>query len=263
MAVRLGIGVAAGSDSQQLATVGAEVEALGFDSLWSNDNPAGDGLAQLAVWGQGTRTLNLGVGVLALDRHEPQAIATRARQLGIDAERLRLGVGPGVSAHPLEASREGVAAVRKLMPEARVVLAAMGPKMCRLAGEIADGVLLNWMTPERAAFSRGLVHEGAREAGRAEADVTIYGYVRVALGDDAKERLGREATMYAQMAHYARHFDAMGADPTTIGVAATKAAEIAPALQRWEALDVVVVRVLAHREPAAIMEVARAAAGAA
>ena len=35
----------------------------------------------------------------------------------------------------------------------RLVVAALGPKMCRLAGEVADGVLFNWLTPEYAKKS--------------------------------------------------------------------------------------------------------------
>ena len=71
---------------------------------------------------------------------------------------------------------------------ARVVVAAMGPKMCALAGAEADGVFLNWMTPEKAAWARERVHEGAAEAGR-DAPPPVFGYVRVAVGDDAGERL--------------------------------------------------------------------------
>ncbi|MCL2585144.1 MAG: LLM class flavin-dependent oxidoreductase, partial [Streptosporangiales bacterium] len=46
-------------------------------------------------------------------------------------------------------------------PSAPVFLAALGPQMLRLAGETADGVLLNWATPDRIAESRKRVDEGA------------------------------------------------------------------------------------------------------
>ena len=130
VALRLGIGVAAGADSHALASVAGEVEKLGFESAWCNDHPSGDGLAQLAVWGQSTDRIALGVGVLALDQHTPEDIAVRARQLGTDLARVRLGLGAGFTASPLQSIRDGVAELRSVLPEARIVVAAMGPKMC-------------------------------------------------------------------------------------------------------------------------------------
>src|SRR6202000_1997740 len=48
---------------------------------------------------------------------------------------------------------------RRDLPPAPVYLAALGPQMLRLAGEVADGALLNWATPERIALSRDLIDE--------------------------------------------------------------------------------------------------------
>ena len=42
-----------------------------------------------------------------------------------------------------------------------VYLGALGPQMLRLAGELADGALLNWATTARIAESRRLLHQGA------------------------------------------------------------------------------------------------------
>ena len=39
------------------------------------------------------------------------------------------------------------------IPTAPVYIAALGPQMLRLAGEAADGALLNWATPDRIAFA--------------------------------------------------------------------------------------------------------------
>jgi alkanesulfonate monooxygenase SsuD/methylene tetrahydromethanopterin reductase-like flavin-dependent oxidoreductase (luciferase family) len=52
------------------------------------------------------------------------------------------------------------------LPPAPVYLAALGPQMLRLAGETADGALLNWATPARIAVSRARVDEGIARAGR-------------------------------------------------------------------------------------------------
>lgn len=260
--MRLGLGVAAGPDPEVLADLAGEAEDLGFDSIWCNDHPGGEGLAQLAAWAGRSRHIRLAVGVLALDRHQPAAIAARVRVLGLPLDRLLLGLGAGFTPTPLRVVRDGVAALREELPGVRVAVAAMGPMMCRLAGEVGNAVLLNWMTPERAAWAQPLVEAGAADAGRQSGDVTVYGYVRTALGPDAPERLSREASTYVQMPHYARHFAAMGGDPTTVGVAATHPAEVATQLKRYAALDEPVVRVLDRRNVSDILVVARAAVGA-
>ena len=260
--MRLGLGVAAGPDAEVLADLAAEAEDLGFDSLWCNDHPGGDGLAQLAAWAARSRRIRLGVGVLALDRHQPPSIAARIRGLDLPLDRLLLGLGAGFTPTPLQVVRDGVFALREELPGVRIAVAAMGPRMCHLAGEVGDAVLLNWMTPGRTAWARPLVDAGATSAGRPPGDVARYGYVRTALGADADERLAREASTYTQMPHYARHFESMGVDPTTVGVAAAHPAEVASRLQRFTGLDESIVRVLSHRSAGAVLAVARAAVGA-
>jgi len=259
--MRLGLGVAAGPDPAVLADLAGEAEDLGFDSAWCNDSPAGEGLAQLAAWARRSRHLRLGVGVMALDRHRPADIARRARELELPLERLLVGLGAGFTATPLGVVRDGVAELRGELPGVHIAVAAMGPRMCRLAGELGDAVLLNWTTPERAAWARQLVEAGARGAGRDPGEVPVFGYVRTALGGDAAARLERESSIYMQMPHYARHFAAMGADPPTVGVAAIVPSAVATALNRYRALDEPVVRVLSHRSVVDILAVARAAIG--
>ncbi|MEA2647028.1 MAG: hypothetical protein QOE92_2111 [Chloroflexota bacterium] len=259
--MQLGLGIAAGPDPDRFATLAAEAETLGYTSIWSNDSPAGEGLAMLAAWAGSSTVVDLGVGVMALDRHTPEAIAGRVTELGLAADRLLLGLGAGFNAGPLGAVREGVAALRERLPGVRLVVAAMGPKMCALAGEVADAALLNWMTPDRARLARGLVKGGAEESGRDPGEVTVHGYVRVAMGTDAADRLANEAGFYTQMPHYARHFEASGVEPRTIGVAAADETALRQALAEYDALDTLVVRVLSEREPAAILAVAAAASG--
>jgi alkanesulfonate monooxygenase SsuD/methylene tetrahydromethanopterin reductase-like flavin-dependent oxidoreductase (luciferase family) len=260
--VRLGLGIAAGPDPETLAPLATEAEGLGYDSIWSNDSPAGDGLAQLASWAHVSTHVQLGVGVLALDRHRPEDIAARVRELGLPLGRLIIGLGAGFTRTPLEVVRAGVAELRRHLPEARLAVAAMGPKMCELGGEVGDAVLLNWMTPERAVWARQKVEAGSARAGKQPDDVTIFGYVRTALGADAGERLQREVSMYLQMPAYARHFQNMGADPESVGVTATTSASVAGALNQYSVMDEPVARVLSHRTVADVMAVARAAIGA-
>jgi alkanesulfonate monooxygenase SsuD/methylene tetrahydromethanopterin reductase-like flavin-dependent oxidoreductase (luciferase family) len=138
--------------------------------------------------------------------------------------------------------RDGVAALRAQL-KTRVIVAALGPKMCRLAGEIADGVLFNWLTPEHARVSAGWVREGAAAAGRKTP--TVFAYVRLAVGAKACEKLAEEGGRYAAIPAYGAHFGRMGVKPVETCIAAQKAGEIPMALGKWQGVvDEVVLRAI-------------------
>jgi alkanesulfonate monooxygenase SsuD/methylene tetrahydromethanopterin reductase-like flavin-dependent oxidoreductase (luciferase family) len=108
------------------------------------------------------------------------------------------------------------------LPPAPVYLAALGPQMLRLAGEAADGALLNWATPEHVAVSRARIGEGAARAGRDPGVVPVTMYIRVCIDDDvaaARRALGQQVLGYAlgrpgipQDAGYRGLFAQMGFD---------------------------------------------------
>jgi len=258
-----GLGVAAGLDEEVARELARRCESLGYASLWSNDHPMASGLETAAVFAAAAPSLDVGVAVMALDRHEPAETASKMAALAIPQERLWLGIGAGFTQRPLGVVREGLAAMRAALPGGtRLVMAAMGPKMCALAGAEADGVFLNWMTPAKAAWARERVHEGARDAGREEPP-PIFGYVRVAVGPDAGARLEKEESFYRGLHQgYIRHFEALDAPPGSVGIAAADASHVGPALAGYEeAIDHVVVRALAHADAESLGAVAEAAAG--
>ena len=212
--------------------------------MWSNDHPGAKGLETLAEFAEGADRIDLGVAVIALDRHGPEEIAADLERLGLDRERLWLGVGAGFTEKPLTTMREALPKLREALPGIRLVLAAMGPKMCAFAGEAWDGVFFNWMTPEFAARAREHVEAGAREAGREVPPV--MGYVRTAVGNQAEERLAKEEAFYRDLHKgYRDHFDRLGEPEGTVGVAAENAGEAQSALSEYRALDTVVARALA------------------
>src|SRR5690606_21104410 len=129
------------------APLAARCAELGYASVWSNDTPLAGGLETLAAFAEGTDELDLGVGVLAIDRHSPEEIAKKIEELGLPRQRLIVGVGAGHSERPPTAMREALPRLREALGEVRLVLAAMGPKMCALGGGSYDGVFFNWMTP--------------------------------------------------------------------------------------------------------------------
>jgi alkanesulfonate monooxygenase SsuD/methylene tetrahydromethanopterin reductase-like flavin-dependent oxidoreductase (luciferase family) len=254
-----GFGVAAGLDPDVARSLAARCAELGYASMWSNDHPGALGLETLASFAEAAPDLDLGVAVMALDRHDPASIAGHVERIGLDRERLWLGVGAGFSEKPLTRMRDALPELRDALGGVRLVLAAMGPRMCALAGSDYDGAFFNWMTPAFARGAREHVERGAQEAGREMPPV--FGYVRTAVGPDAGRRLGKEEGFYRDLHDgYRNHFARLGEPEGTVGVAAAGRDDAAQALARYDALDTVVVRGLASASTEAMISVAEAAA---
>lgn len=249
------------TDLDLVREVARQVESLGYSGIWTNDNPRADGIPVAAAMLEATAGLKVGIGVIASDRRPPEEIASKLGDAKAPIDRLRLGVGPGMSESPVPLIRRSVEKLRELLPESTIATAAMGPLMCSLGGEVADLVLLNWMTPARIDWARGRIERGAAKAGRAAPLVSSY--VRVADGPDGADRIATEASRYAFLPHYAKNLQSMGLDPSSPGLVGI-ALEVGGATE-FEAyekvLDVVVVRALPAEETLkGLLEIARAAA---
>jgi alkanesulfonate monooxygenase SsuD/methylene tetrahydromethanopterin reductase-like flavin-dependent oxidoreductase (luciferase family) len=83
-----------------------------------------------------------------------------------------------------------------------VLIAALGPRMVQLGAEEADGLILNWLTPEHAASAVGRVHEAAPDG----ASPRVALYLRLMTADVARD----DAVRYDAMANYHRNFAAQG-----------------------------------------------------
>ena len=257
-----GFGVAAGLDPEVATPLAGRCQELGYSSVWSNDHPGALGLETLAAFAEGADAIDLGVAVIAIDRHGPDAIAEQVERFDIPRDRLWLGVGAGFSPKPLTAMRDALPKLRAALPGIRLILAAMGPKMCAFAGAEFDGAFFNWMTPDFASQAREQVERGARDAGRETPPV--FGYVRTAVGPDAAGRLEKEESFYRDLHDgYRNHFARLGEPEGTVGVAAGDPAETQTALAAYSALDVIVVRGLASASLDPMFHVAEAAAPAA
>jgi alkanesulfonate monooxygenase SsuD/methylene tetrahydromethanopterin reductase-like flavin-dependent oxidoreductase (luciferase family) len=237
----LGFALHAGVAPEVIRAAAREAEAAGFTSFWVNYPGPVDGLAALALGAAETRRIALGVGVVPLPARGPESIASGVRAYALPVDRLLLGVGspnPGALARV----RAGVAALRGRLA-AHLCVAALGPRMCHLAGEVADGVLFNWLTPEHARASAEWVRAGARAAGRPAP--RLFAYVRVALGAAGAARLEEEGRRYAAIPSYAAHFARMGVPPVATAVSAPAATAVPKALARWAStVDEVVVRAI-------------------
>src|SRR4029453_11309040 len=77
-------------------------------------------------------------------------------------------------------------------------VAALNPRAMRLGGEVSVGVLPDWCPPERVAFARERIREGAEAAGRDPASVTLAVYVRACVGQEPGAAMAARAAMGAQ-----------------------------------------------------------------
>jgi alkanesulfonate monooxygenase SsuD/methylene tetrahydromethanopterin reductase-like flavin-dependent oxidoreductase (luciferase family) len=79
-----------------------------------------------------------------------------------------------------------------------IYLGALGPEMLRLAGEMADGVVLSWMTAPRIEWARERIAEGAARANRDPSEIKVAANVRVSIDDNvAAARRALAASMYS------------------------------------------------------------------
>jgi alkanesulfonate monooxygenase SsuD/methylene tetrahydromethanopterin reductase-like flavin-dependent oxidoreductase (luciferase family) len=255
-----GLGITAGLDAGLARRLAVRCEQLGYQSLWSNDEPAASGLETLAHFAEAAPRIELGIGVLPLDRHRPARIATEIDRLGIDPARLWLGLGAGQLRAQVDPLRRAVEELREILPGTHIVVAAMRPRLCRLGGAVADGVLLNWMLPDHVAEARRWLQEGADEAGRAAP--ILASYVRVAVGSGSLQRLRDDERHYRNIdERHRKHFAGMDVPLGSVGVAASTRPAVHEKLAPYQrALDLPIVRVLAHADAASLTAVAEAAA---
>jgi alkanesulfonate monooxygenase SsuD/methylene tetrahydromethanopterin reductase-like flavin-dependent oxidoreductase (luciferase family) len=209
-------------------------ETSGYDTLLLPEIAGREAFGALAGLARATFKIKLGSGVVPLASRRPDVLAMGAATVNeLSYGRMILGIGAGAPGPgSLVRMRRMVEFLRcalagqdvdlgggdsfqlSLPPqEVAIWIAALGPKMMRLAGEIADGVLLNWCTPERVGEARGLVDEGAASAGRAGGDITIAVYVRACVGQEegsVAPVLKQALSQYAAISHYRRQFELMG-----------------------------------------------------
>ena len=209
-------------------------EDAGYAALFLPETRGREPFAALAALSSVTEGLRLGTGVVPMGARSPVATAMAAATVHeISGGRLVLGIGAGAAGPgALERLRAYVDAVRRLLAGERAEvdgrperlwlalpsppplwIAALGPRAMRLAGEVAEGVLLNWCPPERVAFARERVREGAEAAGRDPATVTVAVYVRACVGPDEEAALAAllvQAGTYASYPAYRRQFHQVG-----------------------------------------------------
>jgi 5,10-methylenetetrahydromethanopterin reductase len=220
-------------------------EETGYEAVFVPEIAGREAFSTLAGFALATSRIILGTGVVTIPSRSPVTTAMAAATVhDLSGGRMILGVGTGdaravarMGGGVLEVTRRYAQTVRQALsggtvqPDEtlgvsgfrlalrlpfdppRLWLGALGDRMIRLAGGVADGVLLNWCTPERVAAAKQLLAEGAAEAGRGSADLTVAVYVRACLGVEepiALEALREMTGLYATFGPYRRQFELMG-----------------------------------------------------
>jgi alkanesulfonate monooxygenase SsuD/methylene tetrahydromethanopterin reductase-like flavin-dependent oxidoreductase (luciferase family) len=198
------------ADEAQLVRFAAE---LGYDSAWTPSRADAAAFDRCLRW-HAASGLPVGISAVPASGQPPAFYAVHARRAwDKTGGRFALGVGSGQMPHPAETMRPYLLELQqRLSPGVPLYLAALGPRMLRLAAELADGVALNWCTAEQLAWSRGQLADAANAAGRPLPRVIEY--IRTAV--DADVELARRTVAAAALAYalhipaYRRHFERMG-----------------------------------------------------
>ncbi len=197
-------------DELDLVRLGAE---LGYVAAWTPSRADAAAFDRCLRWNEASG-LAVGISAVPASGRPPEFYAAQARRAWEGTGgRFALVAGSGQMAHAASGMRRYLADLRGLLPpEQPLFVAALGPLMLRVGGELADGVALNWCTPAQVAWSRDRVAEAASSAGRPVP--SIVEYIRTAVDPDpatARATLGAAVRPYAfAPGGYRRHFERMG-----------------------------------------------------
>jgi alkanesulfonate monooxygenase SsuD/methylene tetrahydromethanopterin reductase-like flavin-dependent oxidoreductase (luciferase family) len=195
-------------------------ESLGYEAVYVTHIAGRESLTVLTVYAQATERIRIGTGVVPIYTRTPATMAQTAATIDeISGGRMNLGLGvshrPVVEGwhgqtidRPVAEMREYVGIVRAILrgedpprgekwqtgfhlagidtrPELPIYIAALSPAMLRLAGEVADGVIL-WLCNPRyiADVVVPEVTAGRERAGRSVGSFDIVAAVPGAQTDN-------------------------------------------------------------------------------
>ncbi len=258
--MEIGVMLGAGGEQQTLQALikaAQEVEAAGLDSIWMANIFSFDAVGALSVIGAATSRIKLGTAVVPTYPRHPVAMAQQALTAAAASDnRFTLGIGLshklviedmfGMSyekpaSHMQEylsllmplVRQEAVTAangsyrinnVQFNVPGAEpvpVVVAALGPRMLKIAGEMSDGTI-TWMVGPRTMeghIVKGL-NASAQSAGRPAPSVVAGVPIGLTMNPDTlREQTARNLMIYGQLPSYRAMLDREGAaGPADIAV---------------------------------------------
>jgi probable F420-dependent oxidoreductase len=270
--MRLGITIPLdGFQNPHFAELVRHAERAGFTDAWSYETFQGDAFVPVAAAAVASEKMRLGTAIVPVFTRPAALIAISAASVQrLSGGRFILGVGistPTIVEQwmgvpykmPVTRLRETVEALRlaftgqkvtmtgktvhingfrlsgPVTPPPPIYVGAQGALMLRTAGEIGDGVIVNYITPETFGPLLDHIHEGARSAGKPTANIDIACRILVAIDPEeeiVRENLRRELTAYVTVPQYNKFFREIGFDnEARVAIEAWNAGDRKKALQ--------------------------------
>lgn len=203
---RFGFGITGKVPPAVVRELAPMVEKAGFKSMWFNHITHGNAYSSIEVAASVTTSLKLGSGVTSIDSMmSAREIVEQVRNRDLPTDRLIIGIGANKPPSPLRTVRQGIELIHGELPGVPVVVGALGPKMRELGVQKADGILLNWLTPQAAKLAMASRRESAPDTA---ARVALY--IRCALGEHNSAAIEAEAERYEGFPSYSANFDRLG-----------------------------------------------------
>lgn len=255
MGMRFGVCDLTVDPSEQFVRLTRYLEGAGFDHLWVTDSMlhGRDAFAYLAVASQHSTRLRLGTNVVnPLSRHPAVNLTGITTIDDLSGGRAAYGIGLGTTYWLSELGyppamrqhvREMVQQTRRLLAgenvtftgpnfalrEARlryfsqrrqipIYIAATGPKMLELGGELGDGVFAHvGAHPHTVRFAQERIRAGAERAGRAAEQVDVSLFLFCSISPDRAECLNDCRMAIALIvSRFPGYGDLMGYDPKLV-----------------------------------------------
>jgi probable F420-dependent oxidoreductase len=246
--------------ADRLRTTIANLEELGWGSLWSWEVFGREALTNAGLLLGATRQLVVGTGIANIWARDPVAMAAAQRTLA-EAYPGRFVLGIGVShapivdarghryERPLERMRAYLDAMDAApwqgppLQEAPVrVLAALGPRMLELAAERSAGALTYHAAPEATAWARSILGSGPVLA--------VEQAVVVEQDPETARQIAREfLAFYFTLPNYVRAWERAGFEPGDLADGGSD--RLVDAVVAWGSPDMIAERVDAHLEAGA------------
>jgi probable F420-dependent oxidoreductase len=229
-------------DPAEIADAVAELESWGYTAVWLPD-VGGDVFGAMDRVLAASSTITAATGILNIWKQTTEA--TNAWWSGLspdDRERTLLGLGvshgPFIGeewARPLAAMRTFIEALE--VPAEHLCVAALGPKMLRLAKDRTAGTHPYLVTPEHTAI--------AREAVGPDALVAPEQGVVLETDPEAARTLARsQLAGYATLPNYVNNWKRLGFTDDDVS---TLSDRLVDALVVWGDVDTIAARVAEHR----------------
>jgi probable F420-dependent oxidoreductase len=227
---RLGLSVPLDVPLRELPALARRAEELGYTDAWSMESNGLDGFTPLAAAAAVTERMRLGTAIIPAWTRPAGLLAMHAAALAeLAPGRFVLGLGSSTPvvveqwlgvpfSRPLSRTREAALAVRALLAGERVggmrlarppreqtvaiYVAALGPRMLRMAGEVASGVVFYLVGPR-------LMPQLLADVGR-EVDSVARLAVFAGEGAEARAAARRSLLSYILVPYYARSLTRQG-----------------------------------------------------